>query len=161
MEVWKIIPNYEDYKVSNFGNVKSIKFKKEKILKKQINNAGYYNVIFCKNGKIKNIAIHQLVAMAFLNHKPNGKKNVIDHIDENKLNNNLENLQIVTFRNNISKSKKGSSKYTGVSWNKLMNKWTTQIQINNKVKVLGYFENEFEAHLVYQNKLAEVEKLIE
>jgi hypothetical protein len=153
MEVWKTIPNYQDYEVSNFGNVKSKKFNKEKILKPQINNAGYYNVILSKEKKIKNIAIHQLVAMSFLNHLPNGKKIIVDHIDNNKLNNNLYNLQLVSFRYNISKSKSGTSKYTGVSWNKKNKKWMAQIQFNSINKNLGYFENEYDAYLVYEKEL--------
>jgi mevalonate pyrophosphate decarboxylase len=65
METWKPIPNYEGlYEVSNLGNVKSLRFNKEKILKPSKNNNGYFFVGLCKNCKSKTRTIHQLVAEA-------------------------------------------------------------------------------------------------
>ena len=69
-EIWKDIPGYEGlYQVSNFGRVKSFKNKTEKILKLSICSHGYYVITIRTYKKIR---VHQLVAMAFLNHKPNG-----------------------------------------------------------------------------------------
>jgi len=118
MEIFKDIPGYEGiYQVSDLGRVKSLKFNKEKILKPGVNNHGYYTVVLCK-GKRKTINVHQLVAMAFLNHEPCGYNGlIVDHKDNNPLNNRLSNLQLISQRENTSKDKKGSSKYTGVSWN--------------------------------------------
>jgi hypothetical protein len=93
--------------------------------------------------------------MAFLNHKPNGHVLVVDHINNNRADNRLENLQIITQRENSSKDKKGVSKHTGVFWNKQNTKWHAQIQINGKKKHLGYFKCETAAHLSYQRKLKE------
>ena len=74
-EIWKDVLNYENhYKVSSLGNVKSVKFGKDTILKKKIRNK-YLAVNLTKNGVVKDFNIHQLVAIAFLNHKPNGKSN--------------------------------------------------------------------------------------
>jgi hypothetical protein len=108
-----------------------------------------------KYGKIKTIKIHILVAMAFLGHKPDGtQKIVVDHIDNNPLNNNLTNLQLISQRENVSKDRKnGSSQYTGVSWGKNTNKWRSIIYINNKVKHLGLFTLEEDAAKAYQNAL--------
>jgi hypothetical protein len=152
-EIWKDIPVYEGiYQVSNLGRIKSLKFGKEKILNGWIRRDGYIAVNLMYN-KRKTYRLHQLIAITFLNHKPNGHKIVVDHIDNNKLNNRLDNLQLVSQRFNSSKDRKGSSKYTGVSWNKKRKKYESQIVINNKRKYLGLFENEYDAHLAYQNKL--------
>lgn len=62
-----------------------------------------------KKGK-KEYRIHQLVAVTFLNHKINGHKSVIDHVDSNKLNNHVSNLQIVTQFQNLIKGRYHKSK---------------------------------------------------
>ncbi|CAA6810324.1 MAG: HNH homing endonuclease [uncultured Sulfurovum sp.] len=164
-EIWKDIEGYEGlYKISNLGNVRSldrvvtksnnvVNRLKGKILKPAKNTSGYYNVIIYKNCKPKTYSNHQLVAMMFLNHKPDGFNIVVDHIDNNKLNNRLDNLQLITNRENVSKESRGKSKYTGVSWRKNRNKWISTICINGKRKHLGSFINEIDAHYAYQNKL--------
>jgi hypothetical protein len=111
-----------------------------------------------KNKIQKRYSVHQLVAIAFLNHKPCGLNLVIDHINDNKLDNRVENLQIVTNRYNCCKTQgRYSSQYKGVSWNKYSNKWLSRIVINEKQKFLGYFTDEKEAHLAYQNALKQIE----
>jgi hypothetical protein len=101
MEKFKGIPNYKGlYQVSNLGRVKSLKRKNvrmNRFLKPSLHK-GYFKVTLCENGQQKAFDIHQLVAMAFLNHKPNNYLLVVDHIDNNPLNNNVENLQIITHR---------------------------------------------------------------
>jgi hypothetical protein len=165
-EIWKDIPGYEGiYQVSNMGNVKSLSREKlhkgkypittnEKILKPLANSHGYLLVVLCNNGLKKTMKVHTLVAMAFFNHKPNGThKIVVDHINNIKTDNRLVNLQLISQRENTSKDKKSTSQYTGVCWAKSNNKWTASININNKVKKLGYFTDEYEAHLAYQKAL--------
>jgi hypothetical protein len=164
-EIWKDIPEYEGlYQVSNVGNVKSLprqwlcgfSGKREhngKILKSPINNSGYKNVNLFKNNKGKNYRVHQLVAMAFLNHKICGYDLVIDHINDNKLDNRVENLQIVTARFNVKKTQdKYLSKFKGVS-KRPNNKWQSTITINKKQIYLGTFNCELIAHLAYQEAL--------
>ena len=153
IEVWKNIPEFENYQVSNLGNVKSLNYGKERILKKPIGGGGYIQVGIYKNKKCSKRTINQLMAIAFLNHKPCGHKMVVDHIDTNKLNNKLYNLQVITHRENISKDKKGTSKYTGVFWNKANKNWRATISINGKPKNLGSFTNEIEASKAYKNEL--------
>ena len=98
--------------------------------------------------------MHQLVAEAFLNHKRCGMEFVINHIDFNKTNNKVENLEIITNRENSNqKHLKSSSIYTGVSWDKRYNKWRSNITVNGKLKHLGYFINELEASEVYKKEL--------
>lgn len=159
MEIWKTIKNYTDYEVSNLGNIKSLKHGKERILKPALNSVGYFSVVLCKDFKTKTFQIHQLVAIEFLNHKQCGYELVINHIDFNKKNNRVENLEIVTARENSNlKHKKSSSKYTGVCWWTKQNRWVSQIVINKKRVFLGYFANEIDAHNAYQNKLNDLTK---
>ena len=157
-ENWKDIPEYEGlYQVSDLGRVKSLKFGKERVLKAGTNSSGYLMVVICKDKKQKTAMVHQLMAMAFLNHKPNGNTLVVDHINNVSTDNRLSNLQLISNRENTSKDKKGgSSKYVGVYWNKATKKWVAHIKINGKLKHLGYFEEEVEAHNAYQSKLNEV-----
>lgn len=158
-EIWKDIPNYEGlYQVSNLGNVKSLNYNNsghELLLKDGLDSKGYCNVRLSKNKVAKTKRVHQLVAIAFLNHTPDGtNKLVVDHINNIKADNRLENLQILTNRENISKGKGCFlSNYKGVTWEKSRNKWKSRIRINGKLKHLGYFINELEASNAYQNKL--------
>jgi hypothetical protein len=95
-----------------------------------------------------------LVAIAFLGHKPRGFKIVVDHINNDKSDNRLENLQLTTNRQNSSKDRKNkTSRYTGVSWVKKSKKWQSLIQIRGKEKCLGHFISEEHAHLAYQKAL--------
>jgi len=155
-EIWKSIEGHESYEVSNLGRVKSLKCNKERILKRGVDSSGYLHVNLYKDNKMKTKKIHQLVAIAFLNHKPDGMKLVVDHIDNNPLNNELGNLQIITHRENLSKDRKGSSEYTGVHWNKSAKKWQSNIRINGKPKHLGYFTDESKASEAYQKALKEL-----
>ena len=169
-EIFKDIPGYEGmYQVSNLGNVKSLSRKmnkgkiifisKEKLLKLSKDGRGYIQVNLSKDKKILNKKVHQLVAMAFLNHIPDGTtKLVVDHIDNNPLNNRVDNLQVITNRHNISKDRKnGTSKYTGVYFEKSRNKYICGIRFNNKIYFHKRFNTELEAHKAYQNKLAEIQ----
>tara|TARA_R110002074_G_C12140162_1_gene629054 strand:+ start:11 stop:490 length:480 start_codon:yes stop_codon:yes gene_type:complete len=156
-EIWKSVPNYDNYMVSSRGRVKSMKFGKERMMKQSLNIYGYFHVCLSKEGKSKTITVHKVVAIAFLNHTPCGHKLVVDHRNNDKTNNNLNNLQLVSQRENTSKDKKGgSSKYVGVWWYKALNKWHARIRINGKQKHLGYFTDEVEAHNAYQNALKEI-----
>jgi hypothetical protein len=166
-EIWKDIPGYEGlYQVSNLGNIKSLSreikrngfyISKEKILKHNVNNGGYLYVNLFKDKIGKTKYIHSLVAIAFLNHIPNGTQEiVVDHIDSNKKNNRLDNLQLITQRENTSKLKRGVSKYTGVCWCKKERVFKASILIDKKRINLGSFKCETSAHLAYQNKLKQI-----
>lgn len=157
MEVWKDIPDYQGlYQVSNLGNVKSLRFNKERILSPR-QSKGYYLVGLCLNNKRKTMGIHQLVAIAFLNHIPNGHKIIVDHINDIKTDNRVENLQVITQRENSYKTQGNySSKYKGVNWHKAASKWRSSVRINGKTIHLGLFNCELAAHLAYQNKLKEI-----
>ena len=156
MEEYRAIKGYEGlYEVSNFGNVKSLKrkgCKNDRLLKPGI-SVRYLSVQLFKNKIAVTYNVHKLLAIAFLNHIPDGYKIVVDHIDNNPLNNRLDNLQLITHRENIGKDLKGSSKYAGVSWSKSSKKWLARININGKNKHLGLFTSEIQAANYYQYEL--------
>ena len=98
----EIIDYRGKYQVSNFGRVKSLNFNRtgeEKILKEK-KCKGYLCVALCKNGKSKYLKIHRLVAHMFLEHTYPTEKRQVNHIDENKINNNINNLEFVTNSEN-------------------------------------------------------------
>tara|TARA_R100001443_G_scaffold25907_1_gene38963 strand:+ start:118 stop:726 length:609 start_codon:yes stop_codon:yes gene_type:complete len=162
IEVWKDLPNFKNiYKVSNLGRVKSLNYKrtgKSRILKTLLNKPkGRLRTVLWVNNKGKAFYIHQLVAMTFLNHKPCGHKIVVDHIDNNRLNNNLYNLQLVTHRENCSKDRKSKySKYTGVTYCKTKKFYYARIYIDNHIH-LGTFRKEIDAANAYKKALKEYE----
>ena len=160
MEIWKTIPNYEDYQVSNLGNVKSLKWGKERILKGALGSYGYYEVNLLKDKKQKSFRIHKLVAMAFLGHIPDGThKIVVDHINNVRIDNRLENLQLITNRQNCVKDKRdGSSSFAGVSWHKKSSKWRAAINCNKVYIDLGLFEQETQARDAYKLALFQSEQ---
>ena len=103
-EIWKDIPNYEGiYQVSNIGRVKSLKRPhglKEKILKPQMLNNGYYRVHLHKQSIRKNYYIHRLVFEAFNGQIPENMQ--VNHINEIKTDNRLSNLNLMTCKENIN-----------------------------------------------------------
>ncbi len=150
-EHWASIDGYRNYQVSWWGRVRNTKT--GRILKPQTNTPGYLMVRLSKKGIPKTQSIHQLVAREWVPN-PDGKR-CVDHIDNDKTNNNWENLRYATHAENSRNMKKhtdGSSIYKGVSWDKLANKWRAQI-IHGKVINLGRFTNEREAANSY-NKAA-------
>jgi len=151
-EVWKKVVGFEGYEISNLGRVKSLKQKKERILKSTKDTTGYLIVGLSNNNVAKTKRVHQLVAIAFLGHKPCGLKLVVDHIDNNPLNNRLDNLQITTQSKNISKRfLKIESIYKGVFWFKVRSKWASIIVVNGKNNYLGFYNTELEASESYKN----------
>ncbi len=158
LEKWLPIVGFEGlYEVSSLGRVKSFRCKKEKIIKLRLNEYGYMTVSFSIDKKTILKRVHQLVAIAFFNHKPCGMKLVVDHIDEDKTNNNVNNLRIVTNRLNSSgKLPHHSSRFVGVSWNKSRGKWDVQILVKKKKEYLGSFSNEIDASMAYQKRLNEL-----
>ena len=96
MEIYKNIKHYENYQVSNKGNIKNQKT--GHLLKPSKDRGGYFYVILYGNKIKKHKYIHRLVADAFLEN-PNSK-GFVDHIDNNRTNNNIENLRFATRSEN-------------------------------------------------------------
>jgi hypothetical protein len=164
IEEWKDIIGYEGYyQISNLGRVKSFerkvtrilmggekttRIKKEQIIKNLITRGGYYRVNLVVN-KTRKYYVHRLVAIHFIYNPLN--KPFVNHLDGNKLNNSIENLEWVSQRENVchyTKNKKSSSKYVGVYRNQYKNydKWCARISHNGKSISLGYFHIEEEAY---------------
>ncbi|QHB38726.1 endonuclease [Flavobacterium phage vB_FspS_tooticki9-1] len=152
IEIWLQVFGFDDYQISNYGNVKSLKNGKEKILKAVENGRGYLSVCLRKDKIAYTKRVHVLVCESFLNHFGNGTtEKSIDHIDNNKLNNKLSNLQIISHRENIVKSVKNKTGLTGAK--KHGEKYCSYITINNKYKHLGVFKTALEAHNRYKQEV--------
>ena len=154
-EVFLPIEGYENYFVSNFGNIKNSKT--NRIMKQDTHKQGYKRITLSKNGKWKKFSIHRLVGLAFLENPDN--KPMIDHIDNNTSNNNVKNLRWATSKDNLAnqgKYKNNKSGFKGVSFHKHRNKYRAQIKINDKIKHLGYFETAEEASVAYEAKAKEI-----
>lgn len=118
MEIWKNIKGYEGiYQISNLGRIKSLHNKfgnKELIMKQNLKRNGYYQIRLKRNGTVKDFIIHRLVAEAFIPN-PNNYP-CVNHIDENKTNNNANNLEWCsilynnTYGNRLKKVSKAQSK---------------------------------------------------
>lgn len=161
-EIWRDVPDYEgQYQCSNLGNVKSVDRKVNIITGKKnyflpikgvnlklIDNFGYRTVCLTKHNKAEWITVHQMVAICFLNHTRCGHKLVVNHINGIKTDNRVENLEIVTQRQNVEhffNTRKTSSNYQRVSWNEQNKKWRSNLTIKGRGICLSYFDNELDA----------------
>lgn len=91
-EVWVPIPNWPNYIASSFGRIKGTK-----LLKQRFRKSGYREVKLSKNGETKTKLVHQLILASFVS-ESNGKH--VNHIDGNKANNHISNLEWVTEAEN-------------------------------------------------------------
>ena len=138
-----------NYQISNLGEVKSFKWNKERILKTEIlHGKEKVSMNNCKR------FVHDLVAEAFLGYSQYGSDLVVNHINGDKLDNRLENLEVSPKSAiDVNNRGKASSKYLGVHWASHANKWRSQIKLNGKLKHLGLFTCEIEASNAYQKAL--------
>lgn len=173
-EKWKPIKDYEGlYEISNRGRIKSlaktwisgngsIREKRETILKANQDGNGYLFINLCKNKKRTIYKTAHLVWDHFGNKSRNGRILQVDHIDNNKQNDRIDNLQLLSQRENLLKgfiqNGKKTSRFTGVYYYRITKKWIAHIRINGKQKHLGYFIDEYQANLAYQKALKNINK---
>lgn len=145
---WKEIPKYPNYEISNLGIIRNKNGKIKSI--NNLSNNRYKTVELSKNGFKKRFTVHQLMAITFLNHIPNGHEIVVDHINNNSLNNQLSNLQLISHKENINKDKdksngKYSSKYLNISFCNKRKKFKVIVQRQGKSFSLGAYKCEEKA----------------
>jgi hypothetical protein len=143
-EIFRVIADYENYKISNIGNV--LNFKSGKLLKNRINKDGYFYVSLSKNSIKTNYSIHRLVAIAFLDNPEN--KLFVDHIDNDKKNNNIINLRFATkSENGMNRclNANNTSGIKGVVFHKGTKKYYARITIDGITRHLGSFKTIEEA----------------
>ena len=146
-EEWRDIDFYEGlYQVSNLGRVKSLgndKTKKEKILKFGKNKNGYLIVVLCKNGKRKNSKVHRLVATAFIDNPSNFT--MINHKDEDKTNNIVDNLEFCDAKYNLNYGTCQQRRVANIDWKAFQEK-----RVANTRKSVGRKNAEKLSKQVYQ-----------
>lgn len=96
IEQWKQLKESPNYFISNLGRFKNIQ---GKFLNLNINARGYYYCNICTKGKVSKVKIHRLVALYFVVNPYD--KDTVNHIDGNKLNNHVSNLEWLTRKENI------------------------------------------------------------
>lgn len=153
---WKKITHIHE--VSNNGDIRNCNGNP---LKPWISTTGYYNIKIIEKGKRKNKKLHRLVAEAFIPN-PNNLPN-INHLDGNKLNNCINNLEwcdhatnmkhasetkLINTKPRTTGKKLGKkSKYHNVSWDSKRNKWSAGITVNKKTYMRKRFNSEIRAAL--------------
>ena len=135
------IEDYPDYLIYEDGRIWS-KYGKGKFLKQNPND-GYLYVKLCKDGKPKTMSVHRLLGNAYIPNPEN--KREIDHIDNNRQNNNISNLRWVTrSENQRNKPASGAVPFKGV--HKHGNRFQAAIMINGKRKHIGTYGTPEEAN---------------
>ena len=163
-EIWKPIKGFElFYEISNLGNIRN---SKGRIMSPYINNRGYHCIDLTVNKVRTKHLVHRLVLLTFVGNPTNLPE--VNHLDENKSNNTLANLEwcsrshnkqhsmksgtydkIYTLRNSLGKKHKPNtaSKYHNVSYDKERNKWAAVIISNKQHFGFKRFDTEIEAAL--------------
>ncbi len=156
MEVFKDVIGYNGlYQVSNIGNVKSFKrYPQGKLLRGGIDTSGYTKVCLHKDGVQVSKKVHKLTQYAF-----GLGDGHIDHVNGVRTDNRLENLRVVTLRQNSQNLEcHRNGKLVGAIYCKRMvhlkKPWRSIIYLDGKRFHLGYFETELEAHETYMKKLS-------
>jgi hypothetical protein len=139
------VEGYPNYLIYEDGRVWS-KFGKGRFLKQNSDGCGYLFVVLQKNGTRKQVTIHRLLGKAYIPNPEN--KPQVDHIDNNRQNNDISNLRWVTHgENNRNKAAYGEVRFRGVtkSWNNFM----TKITIDGQQIYIGSYKTAEEAGQAY------------
>lgn len=133
-EIWKDIEDYEGlYQVSNLGRVKRVKT--NRVLKGRKDKGGYLVVCLYKNGSKSNKRIHRLVAEAFIPNTDN--KPTVNHIDEDKTNNMVSNLEWMTVKENLNHGTRNKRAGKAISKSKSISIIATNIKTGESTEFYG------------------------
>lgn len=169
MEEWRDIKGYEErYQVSSMGRIKTKRrrkaprsagdpFTEPRTHNEYLNKSGYPMARLSINSTTKRYLLHRIVASHFISEIPIGL--VVNHIDGNPRNNKVSNLEIVSqFDNNRHGrvSKKSTSKYIGVFYDKQTNKWRAQLSFGGNRYNLGRYKTEELAFEQIKKKMLEI-----
>jgi hypothetical protein len=160
---WEWAKGYDGmFLISNRGEIISVPRvdklghkRRGKFISSKVDNNGYLKCGLFKDGIVYTHRIHRLVYESFKGLIPDYL--VIDHVDGDKLNNDIRNLEAVSTRENTSRGferKDTASRYVGVSRNG--KKWRSRIELNGAVHYLGNFKTEDEASDAYQKALVSI-----
>jgi hypothetical protein len=112
MEIWKSIPSFSNYEASNLGNLRSLNYKRTgtcKVLKPSKSNDGYLKtMLLSDDGKYKSRTVHSFICAAFLGPRQEGMQ--INHINSDRTDNRIENLEYCTPSENALHSYKTNNK---------------------------------------------------
>ena len=144
-EIWCPVKNYESlYEVSDQGRVKSLKFGKERILKQGRMPNGYLLVCLYNNGEKKSCKVHRLVAQTFIPNPDNLPE--VNHKDENKENNSVQNLEWCDRKYNQNygtgiqrmAEKKSKQVLQFTKSGEFVREWKSAMDVQ---RTIGYFNN--------------------
>jgi len=148
-EIWAPVPLHERYEASTFGRVR---LANSGAIKPDSGHNQGYRSIYLDGIKM---LVHRVIAATFLpnpDHLPQ-----VDHIDQDKSNNNLSNLRYATYADNHYNHRgnpRASSIYRGVSWHALARKWRARITVDGVDMSLGMFDVEIDAAAAW-NRVAQ------
>lgn len=137
-EEWRTIEEYPDYMVSNMGNIKSLKYGKERVLKQEKIKNGYCRVKLHKEGKQKMYLVHRLVALHFIPNPQNLPE--VNHKSEVKTENNVENLEWCSHTYNINFGTRNGRMSKPIlqfskSGNIILRKWESTHQVERELGI--------------------------
>lgn len=150
---------FPDYKINDRGDITSFRRRFPVLLKQKRDKDGYCEVqLISEDGSRKFVRVHRMVAMCFIETNPgdNFSDLIVNHIDGNKGNNHVSNLEFVTNRENINHGnikREYTSKYPGVHFSKKANKWAAETNVCGRKFFIGYYDSEDEAGFNYMNIL--------
>lgn len=170
-EIWKDIPDFEGYQVSNLGNVRThnkVTFTekhgerhwKDRILHYKSNSYKTgYRVDLWKNNKPYSLLVARLVAFTFYNENINNHKLTVDHIDGNRFNNNINNLELVSLKENIRRGFKNEL-YHNQKKIKITNKENNESKIYRNMVIASISINKSRGYISakIKNQIFENEK---
>jgi hypothetical protein len=169
IEIWKSIPDYEGlYEVSNTGFIKTLsrkvqygvafRIQPERIMTTEKIRKGHLRVTLSKQGETKRILVHRIVYIVFKGEIQD--ELVVNHKDRNKENNHIDNLELMTNRDNTHHFRNTIKRDLPLGVSKYRSKYKAVINVSKKSYHLGSFKTPEEASQVYQKALHKLQNAL-